>query len=146
MTKIIWPVLSFLVAAGIFFSSSLSGEVSGYASMAIAQIVRDILPLEDASLSLFNFIVRKTAHFVVFFVLAFCVAHSLKFHVHRLRFLLLWAWGIASVYGVLDEIHQYFIPGRVMDVNDMIINSVGAFAGAALVVWYVKSFKKLRRL
>ncbi|MCL2225451.1 MAG: VanZ family protein [Defluviitaleaceae bacterium] len=136
--KIIWPVLSVLVALGIFISSAMTGEVSGYASMTIAGWVRYILPVSDSTLAVMHFFVRKTAHFVVYFVLAFCVAHSFKFYVHSFRKLLLLAWGIASVYGVTDEIHQYFVPGRVMAISDMLINAAGAFVGAAVVVWYLR--------
>jgi len=159
MSKIIWPVLSVLVAAGIFFSSALSGEVSGGASMVIAELVRYVVPdATDETISVFNFIVRKGAHFTVYFVLAFCVAHSLKFYLlrrsepalannkaqdsvvaggRRLLTLFFVAWGIASAYGVVDEIHQYFVPGRVMALMDMVINAIGAAAGAAVVCWWV---------
>jgi len=138
MWKIIWPVLSVLAAVGIFFSSSLPGDISGGASMAIAEMVRYFAPeATDETISLFNFIVRKGAHFTVYFVLAFCVAHSLKFHLSRRSVLFLTVWGIASVYGIVDEAHQYFVPGRVMAVMDMVINSVGAAAGAGFVCWWI---------
>jgi VanZ family protein len=34
---------------------------------------------------------------------------------------------IASLYGLSDEIHQYFVPGREADVFDALANAVGAF-------------------
>lgn len=34
---------------------------------------------------------------------------------------------IASLYGLFDEIHQYFVPGREADVFDALANAVGAF-------------------
>ena len=135
--KILWPILSVLVAAGIFISSSISGEASGNASMTIARLVRYVLPASDAVLAFFHFLVRKTAHFSVYFVLSFCVAHSLKYYLHKLRTLLLSAWGIAAFYGVTDEIHQHFIPGRVMAFSDMLINASGAFFGATLVIIFL---------
>ena len=33
---------------------------------------------------------------------------------------------IAILYGVTDEIHQYFVPGRTFDILDIIANSVGS--------------------
>lgn len=142
MAKIIWPVLAVLVAVGIFISSSMSGDVSGGASMAIANFMRRFAPLADETIYTLNFIVRKAAHFAVFFALAFCVAHSLKFHIrfkHSLKILLVTAWAIAALYGVIDEVHQNFVPGRVMAPLDMAINAAGAFFGAALVVLWVKN-------
>jgi len=138
LKKIIWPVLSVLVAAGIFISSSLSGEVSGYASMRIAYWVRYVIPLSNEAFGVLNFLVRKGAHFFVYFVLAFCVAHSLKFYLHNSKKLLFTAWAIAAIYGVTDEVHQYFVPGRAMAFTDMLINAAGAFAGAALVVLFLR--------
>ncbi len=34
---------------------------------------------------------------------------------------------IASLYGISDEIHQYFVPGRDMDLFDAVANVVGSF-------------------
>ena len=34
---------------------------------------------------------------------------------------------IAFLYGISDEIHQYFVPGRNADVFDAIANALGAF-------------------
>jgi VanZ family protein len=121
----------------------MSGEVSGNASMRIAAIVRFFFYAGDETIHAIHFLLRKGAHVVVFFALAFCTAHSLKFYICKFRTLLLFSWAIASVYGIFDEIHQSFIPGRVMAFSDMLINSVGAFFGAALVCWWLaKNSKK----
>jgi len=132
---IVWPVLSVLVAVGIFISSSIHGSDSNYASMGIAYSVQRIIPI---SIETINFIVRKGTHFIVYSVLAFCVAHSFKYYVSKYIRLLFYAWLIASIYGVADEIHQYFVPGREMALLDMGINAVGAFLGAGVVVWFLK--------
>ncbi|MDR2186289.1 MAG: VanZ family protein [Treponema sp.] len=44
---------------------------------------------------------------------------------------------IASVYGIIDEIHQYFVPGRNCSFWDWTADTLGAAAGAgaALAVW-----------
>jgi len=139
--KIFWPLMSILTAAGIFYSSSIPGEHSGNASMNIAMWVRNIIPLEPDTM---NFFVRKTAHFTVYFILGFCVVNSLKYHMKNKRSLFATAWGIAALYGVFDEIHQYFVPGRACTVRDMLINAAGALfgvltflIGGKLIVAYV---------
>jgi VanZ family protein len=40
---------------------------------------------------------------------------------------------IASLYGVLDEYHQMFVPGRTFDVLDMLADAIGSVAGASAV-------------
>lgn len=43
---------------------------------------------------------------------------------------------LTSLYGVSDEIHQYFVPGRSVDVTDWVADTVGA-ALALGVLWVV---------
>jgi VanZ family protein len=46
----------------------------------------------------------------------------------RQRFWL--AWGIACLYGLSDEFHQSFVPGRDVSALDWLADAVGALAGA----------------
>ena len=43
------------------------------------------------------------------------------------------AWTIATVYGVTDEFHQSFVPGRTADPRDLLADGVGAALGLGLV-------------
>jgi VanZ family protein len=36
----------------------------------------------------------------------------------------------SSIYGISDEIHQYFVPSRMADIADVAANTVGSFMGA----------------
>jgi VanZ family protein len=43
---------------------------------------------------------------------------------------------ISSLYGVTDEYHQLFVPGRSFDVFDMLADFIGSVVGASAVgVW-----------
>jgi len=51
---------------------------------------------------------------------------------------------ISSLYGVTDEYHQVFTPGRSFDVLDMVADAIGSIVGASAVgawsrirSWYV---------
>jgi len=37
---------------------------------------------------------------------------------------------IAAIYGASDEIHQYFVPGRVCDIVDWAADSIGGVIGS----------------
>jgi VanZ family protein len=41
---------------------------------------------------------------------------------------------IASVYGALDELHQYFVPGRHCDFWDWVADTLGAAAGSLFIL------------
>jgi len=105
----IWPLL---VAATIFLASSRS---------------------QIATPSITNF--DKVAHFSVYGLLATLVV--------RLRICGRWAPWLAlvlvSFYGVTDEFHQSFVPGRSCDVADWIADTSGAALAILLYsrwTWY----------
>ncbi len=41
---------------------------------------------------------------------------------------------VSALYGVTDEWHQSFVPGRTAEARDLVADTIGAMAGAA-VVW-----------
>jgi len=49
-----------------------------------------------------------------------------------------WAAALASAYGVTDEIHQLFVPGRMADPVDWVVDTIGAIVGALLVAWWLR--------
>jgi len=68
----------------------------------------------------------KLAHLLEYGVLASLIYFALKksrASVHPIFIPFL----IASLYGVSDELHQYFVPGRDADLLDAVANGVGAF-------------------
>jgi len=46
------------------------------------------------------------------------------------------AVAFAAIYGITDEFHQSFVPGRTADVNDWVADCTGAATGVA-VVWLI---------
>lgn len=63
-----------------------------------------------------------------------------------------WRWftlvaAIASIYGVADEIHQSFVPGRNCNVWDWIADTLGALLGAGVTffVFRLGILRKKRR-
>ena len=44
------------------------------------------------------------------------------------------AFTITFLYGISDEFHQYFVPGRNADIYDAIANGIGAWLG----IWFYK--------
>jgi len=77
----------------------------------------------------------KLAHFVEYAVFAFLTFRSFSHINHRItrsRAFLLSALFL-SLFALLDELHQYFVPGRYSDVYDLI----GDILGALVVLAYL---------
>lgn len=50
--------------------------------------------------------------------------------------LILISIGSAALYGISDEIHQYFVPSRQADVMDVIANTIGSICGVYSYYWW----------
>ncbi len=90
----------------------------------------------------------KFKHFGAFFGLSILLALTLHYQNKFLllkKYFLAAALIITSFYGLLDEIHQSFIPGRYNEFLDWVADSLGAIAGILLVFYVMKKFNYLPR-
>lgn len=78
-------------------------------------------------------ITSVAGHFGVYFVLAILLWWGLgTFDIPANQRLAI-AFGIAVLYGVSDEWHQSFVPGRQPDILDVITDAIGAATGLAII-------------
>jgi len=76
----------------------------------------------------------KVMHFLAYAgmgVLFYRAYQTLRFK-ENLRLLILLSIFSASLYGISDEIHQYFVPYRDASIFDVIANILGAICGVYL--------------
>jgi len=82
-------------------------------------------------------LVRKTAHFVEYAILGCLfwrvVASANAFAASSPARHLAWALLFAGLYAASDETHQIFVPGREASIHDVILDTVGAGFGLAVV-------------
>ena len=50
---------------------------------------------------------------------------------------------IASLYGISDEFHQYFIPGRSTDAWDWVADTLGAVIAVSLLAWLSRKWRSV---
>jgi VanZ family protein len=76
----------------------------------------------------------RGAHFLSFGSVAFWVAHGTMASFPRVHALRAVAFAVlaAALWGLLDEIHQTFVPGRSPDIVDLLADTLGAVVGASL--------------
>lgn len=72
----------------------------------------------------------KVAHFGLYMVLGAALARVRLIRVPQLPHALLIALGV--LYGVSDEFHQSFVPGRTPDVRDWVADALGVLVGYGL--------------
>lgn len=77
----------------------------------------------------------KILHFLEFFGLGALVMHAWQ--------RLWWSWLAAGLFGVLDEFHQIFVPGRDASLLDGVADVTGALAGVTAYLFLVRLFRKV---
>lgn len=126
MLKLIIRVLPFLYMAAVWVMSSMPAD-------AIVE-----LPKWDS-------IVKESLHLVEFgilYVLLFLAALSIKGVSPKLNLLFIL---VSSLYGLSDEIHQYFVPYRSATVIDVVKDVIGVLV-ASWVLFGAYQKKRLAKL
>lgn len=78
-----------------------------------------------------DFTVKKSAHVIIYFILAVWMYRSLKFTTHLTGGkLIFWTVVLTGLYALSDEYHQSFTPTRTPALRDVGIDTVGALLGA----------------
>jgi VanZ family protein len=127
---IIWMVV-------IFIFSSQPGDASEETSQFVIYIFNLLgIDLYGFFGTLAQFIVRKCAHFTVYFILYMLLFNALKENFSLKKALWFSLLG-AFLYACSDEFHQSFVPGRGPAFKDVVIDSSGALLGLSVI--YLKN-------
>lgn len=135
-----WALVA-LWAVVIFLMSANTGDDLTSGDGLVAQVRALLVAVQVEWLGIAEGIdlVSPLAHFCEYALFGFLIQNALGCTLPARRAALL-AVVIASAYGVTDELHQLFVPGRACDPVDWLVDTAGATLGA-LIAW-----RALRRL
>ena len=85
-----------------------------------------------------DILLKKGGHIVGYGFLAAALVRGLREDAGQAWLL---AWLFAVLYGISDEVHQAFVPGRMSSWWDVGIDAVGALVG--LVGWRIRKSGRL---
>lgn len=151
--KIITLLLCVLCLGGIYYNSSKSGTQSHKISRKVVSLLKNSKILNNPVVDKIHkklklgkntdFIVRKYAHGLEFALLA-CFTSILIFSYGKKGLeALVYILFIILLAAVLDEFHQYFIPGRGSSVVDIIIDFIGGLCGTSIFYGIYYTYTKI---
>lgn len=145
--KVILGVSVILIWMALIISLShqpapLSNSLSTGVTERIVGMAERLLPGIDLNPRELNHVVRKSAHFLIFFVLGMLVTGTLsRLGIKGLRGAVI-ALLVCVLFAISDELHQLFVIGRGAQVRDVLIDSAGAAVGIILVKGLSRLFSK----
>lgn len=111
-------IMAFTMMGIIFLFSSCNADISSMQSDMIVKLINNVIPIN-------SFFVRKLAHFSLFFILELILFLTFK-NIYLSFF-------ISSGYALLDEFHQYFVPGRSCELRDVLIDISGCILAILII-------------
>ena len=132
------PVILWFLVISIFSTAVFSGSLT---LILLDRLLRWLIPdIARTTVWLIHGVLRKTAHFVEFFVLGLLIYRAFRrdrAQPWRLTWALL-SCALAGGLALLDEFHQLFVLGRVGSLADSGLDSAGALA--AMVLLYARAY------
>ena len=128
----------------IFLLSHQTGHASASTSSRLVSLLQNIFHLDHyVSIDTLHFLVRKTAHMSLYFILTLLTYLHLSYLslTHRQRSLLTLI--IPILYACSDEIHQLFVVARAGSLLDVGIDSLGVCMAILCIFLWNKIIHKI---
>jgi VanZ family protein len=142
-------LLKVWVAAGLWMVV-IAIESTKYFSAAqtsryLYPLLRYLFGLTWEQFKIWHFYIRKTGHFVGYFILSWLLFRAWKATLHLPR-PLAWAlrWATVAFFmsvlvASLDEWHQSYLPSRTGTVHDVILDSIAALTAQIVILVWLRS-------
>ncbi len=121
---------------GSFFRDQLPAIV-----WAIVIFIGSSIPSDDfPDMSIFQY--DKLIHITIFYIFGLCIYRAFSLFWVKGRFS--WSRGLftlltVSIYGVVDEFHQRYVPGRTADVWDATADTIGCALAVVSIYLYMSN-------
>lgn len=148
--KIFW-ILTFLLMTVIFIFSSRPGDLSIQDSawfLDKAKIMDEEEALDTSNMQamVVQRKIRKAAHIILFASLAMLIYASIYGYAGKALESGVISWLLTILFAISDEIHQYFVPGRSAQLQDVIRDGKGALIGCLLMMILFLIIERLPQL
>lgn len=135
----LWFMVLFLSYQIFSFSGAVAAEsdsTSKKITTAVVHVIKQIIPIpeqeERALFDICHVVVRKTAHFSEYLLLAASVLALARSYLLKMRYAVLISAGYSLLYAIGDEVHQLFVDGRSGQFTDVLIDFAGALVGVGI--------------
>lgn len=148
---LLWAAVLALMIVIFLFSAKTAEQSSNTSGSFAEKVLTLVVPgfsdfsevQQKQAVDSIQFIVRKGAHFAVYFALGTLCLFAMNTYDVTAKQKVVTALSISFVYAVSDEIHQLFVPGRAGQIRDVLIDFAGAVTGVALATLIIFVCRKI---
>jgi VanZ family protein len=143
--------MAIIIMIIIFCHSAQTADQSSNASSTFIETVLSVvvpsfeeMPQSEKNeiIESLQFVVRKGAHFSIYFALGFCLFGAFNTYSFKTKFKYLAALITCAIYATGDEIHQLFVPGRSGQITDVVLDTCGGALGSLLILIIIWALRK----
>jgi VanZ family protein len=135
------------IAAGLWMMliaiESTSYLSSANTSRFLYPILHFLFAIEDARFQVLHHYLRKTGHFVGYFILSFLLFRAWRFTLPRVsRWAMRWAsiaFFMSVLVASLDEWHQTYLPSRTGTIQDVFLDGIAALTAQIVILLWLQS-------
>ena len=144
---IIWMIVVFMLSGE---NGQKSGNTSKNVTIKIVNLItsyKEITETEKNEIAeKIDPVIRKLAHFTLYTLGGVLIINYIdKFNLDQ-RKTFFYAIIIGALYATSDEVHQYFVPSRAMQIRDICIDTAGVITGISIFVLLKKIINKIFNL
>ena len=148
--KILKIILIMIWMITIFIFSSQKGTESGDTSRKFTIIIIQIitgktLELNSPFVESVQLFIRKFAHFTIYAIGGFLIMNYADSTNKTMKQKMLYSISFGGTYAIIDEIHQFFVPGRSGNIIDVGIDTLGVITGVLIFVVLKSLIEKIAR-
>ncbi|MBR2460096.1 MAG: VanZ family protein [Clostridia bacterium] len=129
-------------------STGVSAGIAGTIEPGYSEMPPEV---QEETVESYDIVIRKLAHFcefgllgVLFYGAVLITRNSIK----RDWLVIEGSMFASLVYAATDEIHQYYVPGRIAAIRDFCIDCLGALAGVlglVVLLWIIELILKKKK-
>lgn len=143
---IIWVIITFVF-------SGQEGAKSTVTSQGVIKTLMDTIPstknLNDNEkkelLEKWKKPVRKLAHYTIYLIGGILIYAVVNMFNIALSIKIIYSQVAGTIFAIIDEIHQTFVPGRSGQVYDVCIDSLGILTGIMIMILIIQVYNSINR-
>lgn len=140
-------LLASIWMAFIFYLSNQPASISAATSLSIIKTIfvyiTPVFNVENHNLDFYNEIFRTFMHGFMFFILAVLVHRPVRMRLGNGFKSLCISILICAAYALVDEVHQFFVPGRAFQLSDILVDLIGVLLGVTMYQFFILLKTKL---